>query len=1061
MTFQGDVAGIGLGELLQGLSRGEKNGVLTLIGPKLSAAIGVRKGQLYLLPGPDEDEALWRDRAVRAFAANPDPQMESARRGAIARAARLETIYQMLEAANLHFRFDPGPLPPPAGAALRSPGAVKSVALERTPQEFDQEDPTPWGVGLPVEYMLLEHARISDEVRTGAGALLSAFDIVRALDPESHTPEVRDFLAQCDGVSTVEELADRLGWPLSKCRAVVGEYIQAGHVRVAVPRELLASAQREMELGRAGRAATRLTGWIQRSPPGPPSLPDTQLLLSEWDRGRLPRILPLVEPRVARALLRKLDGLQSESKPARERWKILTAANKQDEIALLHEIALRLVSSEPDGRTFADLLRLAHSFQHRGLERRTRMLLRLCASRLPERVEIRVELGRRMLDAGLVSEGARWLLNTARELLDRGDAEAAVIPIRAVLRSIPDQPDARALLQVAGEMQAKKKRRRWNMTLGLSSGLALSLAALVKFHSYREIERWMGNIEGQTPAAALSLLEKEFGSDPPPRISDLRSRLIERKEEEERAEYEHWSERFREAEEACRFGDPLLGLRRTLELPSPPSSATAATRDLTDLLGILASRLGQQSKDLDLPVDAPLERLNEEERLLDLLGEIVTQLAAGPPHAEAASFQFRMQELQQEIHDRRETRADGREKLMAREKEKEQDILLAAARAHDQAGDLERSLIAYRRLLESDETLSQIPDLQKEIARVQAHFDAWKKALQLAEAGDHPGARTVLEGVCPRPVEHLLPYVVESLPSGARVTLSDGRVRTTPFTTKSGFGEHVKMAFSMAGFQERALEIREPANMTVHLHRFPERTWPSTARIEAAPVPCGDDHIVADRHGRVARLDAQSRTRWEIQLETLAGIARTPVFLPSRSGWVLIVGEDGQSWLIQSQSGEVEGPRDIGSPPLVGPALTRGGVSVQFADGRVAVWTDRLEPVFYQADSLVGRDSLSRDAQLASTIVVLRRGVDSGTELESPWNGWRARVTGDDFRVVTPDQRGFSAERHGDWAFVAWEAPKALVPHGRLWVSDDAGLRSYLPDLNQMVAFGGDAAASR
>jgi hypothetical protein len=24
----------------------------------------------------------------------------------------------------------------------------------------------------------------------------------------------------------------------------------------------------------------------------------------------------------------------------------------------------------------------------------------------------------------------------------------------------------------------------------------------------------------------------------------------------------------------------------------------------------------------------------------------------------------------------------------------------------------------------------------------------------------------------------------------------------------------------------------------------------------------------------------------------------------------------------------------------------------------------------------------------------------------------------------------------GDWVFVAWEAPKALIPHGRLWVSD-------------------------
>ena len=48
MSFQGDVAGIGLGELLQGLARGERNGVLTLSGKKLSASVGLRKGQLYL-----------------------------------------------------------------------------------------------------------------------------------------------------------------------------------------------------------------------------------------------------------------------------------------------------------------------------------------------------------------------------------------------------------------------------------------------------------------------------------------------------------------------------------------------------------------------------------------------------------------------------------------------------------------------------------------------------------------------------------------------------------------------------------------------------------------------------------------------------------------------------------------------------------------------------------------------------------------------------------------------------------------------------------------------------
>ena len=168
--------------------------------------------------------------------------------------------------------------------------------------------------------------------------------------------------------------------------------------------------------------------------------------------------------------------------------------------------------------------------------------------------------------------------------------------------------------------------------------------------------------------------------------------------------------------------------------------------------------------------------------------------------------------------------------------------------------------------------------------------------------------------------------------------------------------------------------------------------------------------------------------------------------------WLLVVSEDGQAWLVQAQSGEIDGPRDIGSPPAVGPALTRSGVSVQFADGRVAVWTDRLEPIFYQADAIVG-GPFAKESLIAPNVTTLRRSANVVPELVSPGNGWKVFVTDTEYRVVSTDGRGFSAERVGEWVYVAWEAPKALVPHGRLWVSDEAGLRSYLPDLQQMVPF--------
>ena len=40
---------------------------------------------------------------------------------------------------------------------------------------------------------------------------------------------------------------------------------------------------------------------------------------------------------------------------------------------------------------------------------------------------------------------------------------------------------------------------------------------------------------------------------------------------------------------------------------------------------------------------------------------------------------------------------------------------------------------------------------------------------------------------------------------------------------------------------------------------------------------------------------------------------------------------------------------------------------------------------------------------------------------------------------------GLPVERKGNWSFLAWEAPNSTLPFGRLWVSDDAGLRAYLP----------------
>ena len=1054
MSFQGDVAGIGLGELLQGLSRGGRDGVLTLFGDHSSAAIGLCKGRLYILAGPDEEETHWRERAQRAWAEDPQPGMESSRRTTIARAARLESLYQLLEAPNLHFRFEPGPLPMAPGAPRKAP---TGITLDGT-EKCDDNPDLVWGPGITVEYMLLEHARIADESSTGPAARLDGHDMPRALDASRTEVGTRDFLEQCDGSSTALEIADRLGWTLSQCRQIVGQHIVAGNLRLNAPRELLAASQRELELGRIGRAATRLSGWILSSPAGPPPVGDADLLVSEWENGRLTHLLPALQPRVARALLRKLDSVHMDVRASRARWQALFDANRGDDIALLHEVTLRLAATEePDARTFHDLLRLARTFQERGFERRTRTLLRLASNHMPSKPQTRVELGKQMLANGLEEEGRRWLLDTARELLDIGDPERAVIPIRAVLREVPEDNEANGLLIQARSVLAKKKRRRWNTAAALSAGLVLALAALVKYHGYRQMEGRLQEISsfmGQ-PEVALQMLEAEFGDDPTERIGTLRGQLLSLIKEEEGKRLAIWKSRFEDIQEQCQFGDTVLGLRRVLELSPPPDhhGEEHSWKERQDLLGTLANRFAERSKQLELPPLASESELGQELRLLEQLNQSLEVLPARSPSPEISTFRFHVDELCTEIGSRRERRFKERDKLLKELEQKDQSIILATARAHREAGDLERSLQAYELLLAADRELADLPDLRDEIQLVRNQWDAVQRARELCERGEHAAAGAELQAACPRPVEFPMPWKVDTRPSGARVTTSDGTVHITPFVMKSGFGEEVTLTFERRGCVSRTLSLTKPRDLDISMHVHPERQWHNDHVVEAAPVPVGDDHIVCDRAGMMRRLDEDSNAKWQIQFETLGGIARTPVFLPGKPGFLLVLTEDGRTWLVNATTGEYGGPRDIGSPPVDGPTVTRSGVSAGFADGRVALWTDGLEPSFYDANGLVraADPTGAKEPDRNSTMILLRRRLDAETTLTSPWTGWRVEAQDSEFQVTAPDGRMFTTERFGKWEYLAWESPKSLMIGGRLWVSDERGVRSYLPDEKNLV----------
>ena len=98
MSFQGDVRGIGLAELLQGLARGRKEGVLTLTSKgEKRAVLGLEDGKAWLLPDPDEEVEDWKTRGRDAWADDPSFTIEPSRMEPIVKAGRLEQLYSLLD----------------------------------------------------------------------------------------------------------------------------------------------------------------------------------------------------------------------------------------------------------------------------------------------------------------------------------------------------------------------------------------------------------------------------------------------------------------------------------------------------------------------------------------------------------------------------------------------------------------------------------------------------------------------------------------------------------------------------------------------------------------------------------------------------------------------------------------------------------------------------------------------------------------------------------------------------------------------------------------------------
>ncbi len=1037
MSFQGDVRGIGLAELLQGLARGRKEGVLTLTAADgHRVLIGLEEGQAHLLPEPREDPERWRTRARDAWAG--ETRVDYLRMAEIARAQRLEDLYTLLDGDGAHFRFDPGVLPRPSPA----PGEES----DQLPQVFCGP--------MQVEFLLLEYARIADELEGCPGALDLPSDLVPCLlDPAAVGGTPLQALEQCDGQSTLQEIADRLGWPIRQAQLTFLPALQAGGLRRAQSTELLHLALGELSSKRVSRAAVRLEAWCREILPGILDPELANLLEGEWLGGRLSAALRAMSGPARRTLLRRLDHALNNPSQTVVHWIEATRIDRTDRIARIKRMAAEFrEGSDPDAPTVRDLLDWAREQRDAGHPWRAAPALVLASLRQPTNTTLQLELGSGLVQAGRILEGAPWILAGSRELIDGGHPDRTVMPLRTLLARDPRNRECRQLLSRARRGSSEVRKLRKNLLVGLGITCMLAGAALVKVRVDRRHERLLGEVRQalSEPSRALSLLDEHFHGDLSPEILSLREQIEERQRLDELDARSKWLSAYHAAQLEATKGDPLVAYERIRAVPTPPKLRLIREPwpDPKNLYPALVEHLRGELDALGEPVEGSPQQVAREDQIYGWAETlIVTVLSAEPVPPLLQEFAESLADLKAAVDERREERDARIEARLAQENLEKEDQLYRKGEAYARSGDLQRALNCWEEVVALDTTGKVKGLLDKRMAAARSQLEAIGEARRLAQEGKHEQAIALLEERLEDPTNVMLPWAVDSYPRGAHVSQGEDRIWTTPFTIETTLDEVVELTFEADGFIPRTLTIDRPGNRIVHLERRPERAFEGAGQIDAIPVPLDEDHLVVDRQGSITRIGAGGEVRWSQKIKTLSGFARAPVFMPMRPGHLLALTEDGDAWIVAAEDGRLEGPWQLGSAPRLGPSPSAGHVRARLADGRLVLWADALRPVLEEPGAPVqaGEEETLYGAE-GGFSVHRRRAGDEGA-FPCPWRDWVVEPTEDAY-VVHPlgePDGGYSILRHGDWTFIAWEAASAGAPQGRLWVSDGAGLRGFVP----------------
>lgn len=1026
MSFQGDVRGIGLAELLQGLARGRKQGIVTLSSKgQPRTRIGLAEGRAYLLPDEGEAEDAWQERVRDAWLDAEGAHLESLHTAEVARANRLELLYALLDGDGAHFRFEPRTLPvDPRGA----------VTLDTQSQPV---------APIPIESLLLEYARIADELTSVPEDRRPRPDDVPVLESASLDGSLPEALAQhVDGRSTVAEIADRLGWTLRQTVLSLAAGAHTGQLRCLPADHLLVLGVQELRRKAWRRAAVRLEAWCERGTPGglPPEVAEE--LASEWGSGRLVTTVRLMSEQGVWTLLQRLDHGYDDASRSSLHWLEAGRIFRDSARIQLRRLVIEAAdAADLDRPQLAELLQTARTLADAGNPRRALPLLRIAAERGPATGSERLELGLLCLQAGAPEEAAPWILAACEEFVERGLSDRAVPALRELTAALPRDREARVLLGLArrSTTAARRLRRRLGITFAGVTALVAAAAVQLGRESQRQEDLAAVRAMLDDPQRARLALAERFPEGEDGDVQELR-RLIEQQQREAELSLRNaWIEDYDGVASLARKGLGLEALEAGRALPAPPLLHVLRPDwpQVTDLFAAIGTALIDQAEALGAPRLQDPDQVDAERRIAELASALRQQLAV-PPAREDVALARELDRLEKEL-ERRETEREEQRRAQEHEDLREsQNALLAAARAASERRAPAEAVAVYQELFVLDGDPRVLAALEEEFETARTRADALSRARAASLRGQPEEALALLDEHMQEDAPHwALPVRITSEPMGAEVVRDDAVLGTTPLELEVLPEEAVRLRLSAPDHLLTEVSFTGPRSQSVVLSRRPERSWASESAVDAIPVPLGEDHVVADRAGHVARIRSGGSVAWLERLDDLSGIERAPVHLPGRTGRMLLVTEGGEAWSLDPTNGGLSGPALIGSP-LAGPTPGPEFVQVRASGGRFARFTDSHKPVWATGEGSLP-DAHTADGPTSGMRVV--RPLEGEQNVQrSPFGEWTVSFDGRVWRARHPRHADFAAIGEGRWRWYAFESRRGA---DLLWISDGAGLRAW------------------